>query len=82
MTANKSLLSAVGMAVVLAFSAPVLTVGAANAAGYGTDTATPSSTMKSSTTAPTMKKHKHHKKHQKHHKKPTAAAPAKPASAM
>lgn len=63
MTFRKTLLSAMGLAVALAFSAPVLTASTANAAGTTTST---------NSTAPTKKKHStHHKKsHQKtSHKK-------------
>ncbi|MEI5681252.1 MULTISPECIES: hypothetical protein [unclassified Mesorhizobium] len=76
MTINKTLLSAVGMAVALTFSAPVLTATSANAAGA--TMAQPSTTA----TTPlvkkaTLKKPVHHKKvsHKKHKKHAKKAAP-------
>ncbi|MEP9399810.1 hypothetical protein [Mesorhizobium sp. KR2-14] len=63
MTISKTLISALGLTVALAFSAPMFTATSANAAGTSAQTET-------NTQAP-MKAKKHHKKstHKKHHKK-------------
>lgn len=79
MNANKPLLTALGLAVAMAFSAPVLTASSASAAGY-TAPATQPATAKP---APLVKKVSHKTKKPVHHKKhkkvaaPATAAPAK-----
>ncbi|PWJ83716.1 hypothetical protein C7441_108109 [Pseudaminobacter salicylatoxidans] len=73
MTLSKSLMSALGLTVALAFSAPMF-AATANAAGTTTTYSSPTE----NTNAPVKKMNKnvHHKKttHKKHHKK---AAPKK-----
>jgi hypothetical protein len=67
MTLSKSLISALGLTVALAFSAPMFAVTSANAAGT---TATQPDT---NAPAAPMKEKKHHKKPvHKHHKKSEA----------
>ncbi|MDH6233410.1 Spy/CpxP family protein refolding chaperone [Mesorhizobium soli] len=65
MTLSKSLISALGLTVALAFSAPMFAATSANAAG---------TTATTDTNAPApMKEKKHHKKPvHKHHKKSEA----------
>jgi len=64
MTLSKSLISALGLTVALAFSAPMFAATAANAAGT-------TATQTENTGAPVKKMKKHHKKttHKKHNKK-------------
>lgn len=77
MNANKPLLTALGLAVAVAFSAPVLTASSASAAGYTAPAAQPATAKP----APMVKKVSHKKPvHHKKHKKvaaPATQAPAK-----
>lgn len=66
MTANKPLLTALGLAVAMAFSAPVLTASAANAAGAAAATTQyPATGTKQPVKKVSHKKTTHKKKHQK-----------------
>ncbi|QOF70310.1 hypothetical protein IG197_21220 [Aminobacter sp. SR38] len=72
MNVNKTLLTALGMTVAMAFSAPVLTASSANAAGYTVAPAADATTT-TKTVTPLVKKvaskkptHKKVKKHKKH----------------
>jgi hypothetical protein len=68
MTLSKSLISALGLTVALAFSAPMFAVTSANAAG--TAAQTDNTNANTNNTGAPMKKHTHHKKpvHKKHKK--------------